>query len=367
MKEIFTSFIYDNPIPRLYARNSAFPYLCELSDGRILAMHQMGQAFESVDGTTCCSESLDGGRTWSKPWRAFDKSRERIPLTDGSKPMRLPGGRLIAMGYQYERPDPEKPIGNDVTGGLLDDEVYWAYSDDDGKTWSDRFHIDTAWGPHAEASAPLTLLQDGSWATPITGFPTWEGRMTSRLCGRLLRTFDEGKTWSDDVVCMAFPGDTVTCYEQRMCQLADGTIVVIGWNEDTKTGARFNNHYTLSADNGRRFSAPRDTGIRGQASSLCPLGGMRLMSIHACRRDTDRPGIYGYIVDLTGGEWKIESETLLWKPDYPVVKDEGMAEIFSFLAFGQPSAILLQDGDLLLCFWYCEQGRYKTVARRFRL
>ena len=44
-----------------------------------------------------------------------------------------------------------------------------------------------------------------------------------------------------------------------------------------------------------------------------------------------------------------------------------MAEIFSFLAFGQPSAIVLSDGDLLLCFWYCEQGRYKTVARRFRL
>ena len=58
---------------------------------------------------------------------------------------------------------------------------------------------------------------------------------------------------------------------------------------------------------------------------------------------------------------------LLWVPDFPVVKDRGMAEIFSFLAFGQPSAIRLRNGDLLLCFWYCEQGRYKTVARRFRM
>ena len=72
-------------------------------------------------------------------------------------------------------------------------------------------------------------------------------------------------------------------------------------------------------------------------------------------------------MDLSGGEWKILSEQLLWEPNYPVVKDKGMAEIFSFLAFGQPSAIVLSDGDLLLCFWYCEQGRYKTVARRFRL
>lgn len=190
--------------------------------------------------------------------------------------------------------------------------------------------------------------------------------MTSRLCGRLLRSSDQGRTWSDDVVCMAFPGDTVTCYEQRMCQLDDGTIVVIGWNEDTRTGERFNNHYTISTDGGRSFSVPMDTGIRGQASSLCKLDGTRLLSIHACRRDTDRPGIYGYVVDLKGGAWKIEEEHLLWAPKTPVIQDKGMAEIFSFLAFGQPSAIRLSDGDLLLCFWYCEQGRYKTVARRFQ-
>ena len=44
------------------------------------------------------------------------------------------------------------------------------------------------------------------------------------------------KTWNDDTVCAFFPGDTVTCYEQRMCQLEDGTLVVISWNEDMKTG-----------------------------------------------------------------------------------------------------------------------------------
>ena len=366
MEAIFTSVIYENPLPQLRARNSAFPALVSLGGERVLAMHQMGQAFESVDGSTFCSLSEDGGRTWSAPWQAFDKSRDAVPKTDGAKPARLPDGRLVAVGYQYERPDPEKPIGNPANGGLLDDEVFWACSDDEGRTWSDRFPIRTAWGPHAEASAPLTVLQDGSWATPITGFPDWNANMTGRRCGRLLRTYDQGRTWNDDVVCMAFPGDTVTCYEQRMCQLDNGTIVVIGWNEDAVTGERFNNHCTISTDNGRTFSAPIDTGIRGQASSLCALGGTKLMSIHACRRDTDRPGIYGYVVDLADGTWRVESEELLWAPRLPVVKAEGMAEIFSFLAFGQPSAIPMENGDLLLCFWDQEQGKYKTNVRRFR-
>ena len=37
-------------------------------------------------------------------------------------------------------------------------------------------------------------------------------------------------------------------------------------------------------------------------------GGEKLLALHAKRRDTDRPGIYGYIVDLSGGNWNIEEE-----------------------------------------------------------
>ena len=51
--------------------------------------------------------------------------------------------------------------------------------------------------------------------------------MTARRCGRLLRTDDGGRTWNDDAVCMDFPSGDVTCYEQRLCQLASGTIVCI--------------------------------------------------------------------------------------------------------------------------------------------
>ena len=43
------------------------------------------------------------------------------------------------------------------------------------------------------------------------------------------------------------------------------------------------------------------------------------------------------------------------------------AEIFSFLKFGQPGAILLSDGDVLMSHWYADQGQYKTVATRISL
>lgn len=367
MKPCAFSIIYDNPLPQLRSRHSFFPYLCELDDGTLFAVFQMGQAFESVDCTSFVSKSTDGGVTWSAPKQMFDKSKETVPMSDCCKAINVGGGKLVGVGYEYNRPNPELPVGNPETGGLLDDQMYFTVSLDNGETWQEHQEIISAWGPHVEASAPLTLLQNGDWITPITGFPDWSGKDHGPMCGRVARSCDQGKTWNDDVICMAFEGNATTCYEQRLCQLETGEIVVIGWNENVKTGERLHNHYTISHDNGKTFSKPMSTGIMGQASSVCSIGGSRLLALHAKRRDTDEPGVYGYIVDLADGKWDIQEEVLLWKPSTPVMKDEKMAEIFAFLKFGQPSAILLKDGDIMMTHWFAQDGQYKTCATRIEL
>lgn len=364
MKKLHASYVYDNPIPQLRSRQSAFVQCIELPDGRLLATHVLGEAFESADQTAYISESTDGGRTWSASWQAFPvrKGKDGIPESGGGKLTYLPDGRLLMFGYKMQRSDPDLPAASPVTGGVLKDKVFYCISEDGGRTWSEDVEVPTTWVASTEASAPIYILQDGSWATPISGFPTWDGTMVSRLCGRLLRSYDNGQTWNDDTVCLEFPGDTVTCYEQRMCQLEDGTLVVIGWNEDTKTGERLHNHVAFSFDNGKTFSAPVDTGIQGQASSIMALEGTRVLSLHALRRDTDEPGIYACIADVAGGQWKQESFERIWAPVVPMTKDNRFAEIFSFLKFGQPAAIRLRDGNLLMYHWVCEEGCYKSCA-----
>ena len=61
MNVLASSVIYENPLPQLRSRQSAFPFLCELPGGMLLASHAIGEAFESVDGTTYLSRSEDGG------------------------------------------------------------------------------------------------------------------------------------------------------------------------------------------------------------------------------------------------------------------------------------------------------------------
>jgi len=142
---------------------------------------------------------------------------------------------------------------------------------------------------------------------------------------------------------------------------------VISWNENLETGERMNNHVTISTDNGKTFSAPIDTGIHGQASSILPLDGDRVMTIHAIRRDTNEPGIYAAIADLSNGTWKLESVERIWAPDSPLIQSTHMAEIFSFLKFGQPSAVIDDDGTLLLYHWECKEGQYRTLLNAYEL
>ena len=362
MKVLHTSYIYENPMPQLRAVNSAFPGVCVLPDGRLMALHQMGQAFESVDGTPYVSYSSDMGKTWTKPRQVFDKSGETVPLTDCGKPTLLPDGRVMLFGYQFFRENPDLPLGNPETGGLLPSNVYYAISDDMGETWSEKTVIKTSWHGSTEASAPMYVLKDGTLATPITGFPRWDGSSAGRNCGRLLYSRDGGKTWADDVVCAEFPGDTVSCYEQRMAETEDGTLVVTLWCESFATGERLNNFVTVSTDGGRSFSAPQDTGVRGQATGIVSLGGNKVMTLHAVRRDTDRPGIYACVAEIVDGVFTPISTELVWEPSTPFVKSKFTAEIFAFLKFGQPGGILLPDGKVLMTYWVAEEGVYKTAC-----
>ena len=367
MKKLFSTVIYENPLPQLRSRQSAFPGLAILPDGKILATHQIGEAFESVDGTTYISESTDGGRSFSAPRPAFDKSGERVTLTDNGKATLLPDGRIAILGYMFYRENPELPIGNPETGGLLPDEAFISFSDDGGENFGERQVIKTSFGNSVEASAPLTVLKDGSIAAPITGFAEWDGVRRSRNCGRLLRSYDGGKTFDDSVICTEFSGDEVTAYEQRMCQTENGKIAVISWNENLKTGERMNNHITVSTDNGKSFSSPIDTGIHGQASSVTALDGDRILTVHAVRRDTDAPGIYAAVADISDGTYRLESSECIWAPELPVSKSVHMAEIFSYLKFGQPSAQITKDGVLLLCHWEYREGQYRTLLNAYEL
>ena len=56
----------------------------------------------------------------------------------------------------------------------------FSVSCDGGKTWSKPHILKSSFGTHIEASAPVTVLKNGSYVTPVTNFPSWDGSLKKK-------------------------------------------------------------------------------------------------------------------------------------------------------------------------------------------
>ena len=346
--------------------NGYFPHVIELSSSDLLAAFVTGRSMDSIDASTMVSSSSDGGRTWGIPRRLLAGTDEKRPATDSCKLTYLGNGRIAAFGYRFFRDDPEVPVGNPDTGGVLDDEVFFLLSEDYGKTFCSPAAVPVSFAEPVEASAPLTVLSNGHWVSPIANFLDWQGRTESGTYGRMLRSEDEGKTWNDAAVTMRFPEKSTCTWEQRACEMEKGEVIVISWVEDIMKGTRYPNHVSLSTDYGKTFGSPISTGIMGQAASIHYLGDNRVLSLHCIRRDTDHPGILACIAEVFHDSWHEISRRMIWEPE-PFSPDASRHEVFAYLKFGQPSALKLHDGDWMLSFWYEHEGVSRILWRRFRI
>jgi len=366
LKILDKGIIYGSSNPQQGDLSGYMSYFCELKDGTILATNVIGSYFDALDAQTYVLRSIDGGKSYNVPDKAsFDYSEVEKELggsINGSMKVSTDGGNhVIAIGYGFVRNHGED-VGpaNEETNGLLDCPVLFAESFDGGKTFEPCKYIDSHWGCHTEASGPVYVLSNGDYITPIAAMQNWEGQFTAPMCGRLLRSCDKGKTWSDDTVTMDFGPDT-TVWEQRLAITDSGKIVDIAWVENLKTGELYNNHVSISLDNGKTFGQAIDTGIRGQASGVCALGGERVLALHSMRKYVDRFGVLACIVNLADGKWDIEHSEYIWEPQFEMTKTSGNLSVFNMLRFGQPSAIKLHDGTILYTQWLMENDICRTI------
>ncbi len=356
--------IYSNPLPQLRSRKAYFPHLSPLPGGGFLASFTLGEAMESVDQVTVLYRSDPAGLTWQEDGCIIAPSL-RGQFSDTAKVTVLPDGSCIALGYRFDRSDPALPIGNPLTGGLLADEVFICRRQAGSSSWSPPQPVPTSFKGPVEASAPLTRLSSGALAAPIANFLNWQGEAKEDLCGRLLISHD-GQRWSDDTVTMRFPGGRTAIWEQRMCEYLPDHLAVIAWVENLQSGEALRNQIALSTDGGHSFAPPLDTGIPGQASGITALGHGKVLTLHAMRRQTQEPGILALVADLSDGSWKELSRTQIWHaPKLP--PNSALPGVFSAVRFGQPSALVQEDGQLLVSYWCEENGESNIRWIRLRL
>ena len=148
-----------------------FPTVTALADGTVLATYRTGSNKDSQDETVEFTRSVDGGRTWSEPWRPFENPElDGVPgslrvcyLTE------LAAGHLLGASMWIDRGTyPGGPLFNEETEGCLPMAVLLAESHDGGESWSPwrLVPMPVEVGPPS-LTAPVLKLADGSLALSI--------------------------------------------------------------------------------------------------------------------------------------------------------------------------------------------------------
>ena len=147
--------------------------------------------------------------------------------------------------------------------------------------------------------------------------------------------------------------------------MQDDRIVSMNWMLDHVSGTNLTNHITVSHDGGATWSAPIDTGVRGQASNLMHWEDDTLLTIH-CQREGEEIGLFVRIVDLTDDRWHIVEESRVWG-NAPSMKVGAYSSMGQNLRFGQVSLLRLDDGDILATHWAVEEGQGRIRTHRLQV
>ncbi len=116
-------------------------------------------------------------------------------------------------------------------------------------------------------------------------------------------------------------------------------------------------HWIISNDEGRTWSLPRPTNLRGQVSCPVGLSDGRVAVIYNFRHE---PQGIRVAISQDLEEFDPESEVVVF--DAKTEASLGRSDQENFLAehqligFGKPNVLLLRSGELLVSFWCTVDG-----------
>jgi sialidase-1 len=299
----------------------AFPDVCRLRDGRLMAVFYAGYGHVSLPderlprgGRICYCLSDDEGRTWSEARILYDgPDDDRDPSI-----VNLSNGSLVCNFFSLRKKEKvrkgERPwIG---LGSWL------VVSQDVGKTWSEPKLISRDY----YCSAPLRELPDGR---VILGLYRQTGGESH---GAVIMSEDGGKTWGKpvDIDNGGYELDA----ETDIISLKDGSLYAVQREPETTMC------YSLSRDGGRTWSVSRPLGFPGH----CPY----------LLRTPDNIILLAHRLPQTSLHYSLD-EAKTWSANV-LVDDVGGA---------YPSMVNLKDGTALIVYY--EEGEGSSIrARRFR-
>lgn len=332
------------------------PVIVPLPDGTFIASQHAGLELGSNDNHIEVLRSKDG-KTWHSEGSAHTASHGLDKWAyRGPRISVVPDGQLVMTSTRFEK-DVDMFDLNTEAAALGELVLLW--SSDNGQTWSDPQVVPVPLPSDRYTwNGAGTLLQIAAdrWMYPLE---TWKPRGFTGPPDQMSAaafSSDQGKTWDEFVVVANDTTGNLLWYDQMCELLPDGRIYTLIWTHIYGTPNDANNHWTISDDQGRTWSEPKPTNLRGQVCTPIPLKDGRVAAIYNFRHEPQ--GIHVALTeDLTN--FDVENEAVVF--DAGAEATLGAPETENFLAehmqiaFGKPGGLQLDDGTIMTYFW-CTAG-----------
>ena len=314
--------------------------------GEIICTFMVQSCLGVNDFKPVLSRSFDQGVTWTEPalmWPHLQDTHSIVGAVSQGP------DSLYFYGARYPIDQPGEGFWSEATQGLKDNQLFWARSLDEGRTWTEPIVIPMPIPGTAETTMPMCITTRGRWVCCYAPYNTFDPEVkVDRRQVVALSSDDRGKTWKHASMLRFQEG---TAAEAWLVELADGRLLGTGWHMREDNSGDYPNAYALSHDSGLTWTATRSTGIMGQSTALTPLPDGRALFCYNQRKHGE-PGVWLALVRPTESDFGVESNEIVWRAETRTqTGTSGEHTDWQDFSFGEPSVTVLPDATLLVTLW----------------
>ena len=355
--------IYDATQKPAAERIAYFTSLCPTRDS-ILAGCHIGPSKDGPTNTIRLFRSRDGGSSWQDLPVLFETTVGGVPGSLSTAEMvEVDAGELLLFATWFDRSDPDRPLYDPETEGVLHGKQLKATSTDDGKSWSPWEEVPTPGLTGCATCGPPLRWSDGTIAYAFESFKEFDDLEPAHHAAWVVTSRDRGHTFSAPILVANDPKDLVYYWDQRLCPADEnGAFLALFWSHDRGKKRDLTVHMRRCSiadgdDAAGQRSAISDTGIPGQIAAPLLLGDGRILAFVVDRQKSATMKLW---VSSDGGATWPESECLLvYSHDERAELSQGTENIdfnqywedMGKWTFGHPAIRPLDERRVLLAYY----------------
>lgn len=260
-------------------------------------------------------------------------------------------GELFLYGTRTPINRPGEPNWCAATQGLKQNELVYARSNDDGRTWSELKVIPMPIAGAAEAPGTLCVTSKNRWIAPYAPYNTFDPNIVVER-NQVIAVYSDdcGKSWQHASM-MKFD-ECATGAEAWIVELSDSRLIGTCWHMNQQDGSDFPNAYAISHNGGCSWTKTQSTGIMGQASALAALDDGRALFVYN-QRKAGTIGVWIATARPDDASFNIDENVILWEAETRTrsgMTSGGHSEWRDF-SFGEPSVVPIEEDMIFVVFW----------------